>query len=94
MPVVELELLTKHVMVPSKFYCLYNRKCKARSLRCVGANVCNNLAANKYEGCHETLTPGKYEVCLGHVKLISSKNNQFYQLEHRFIEYRGFVEKL
>ena len=80
----------------SKFYCPYDRKCKARSLRCIGANVCNNPATNKEESCHETSTPGKYQVRLGHAKLSdsSSPKKRLFDdlgLEHQFIEYRGFT---
>ena len=90
----------------SEFYCPYDGKCKARSLRCVGANVCNNPATNKEEGCHETSTPGEYKVLLGHVKLFDSSPSKRkrswsfdelrewfhnHKLEHQFIEYRGFT---
>ena len=44
----------------SKFYCQYDKQCKDWSMRCIGANVCDNPVTNKEEGCHETSTPGKY----------------------------------
>ena len=72
-----------------RFYCPYDKKCKARFLRCIGANVCNNPATNKEEGCHETSTFGKYKVLLGRADL--SKRKRFVRLEHQFIKYRGFA---
>ena len=74
----------------SKFYCPYDEQCKARSLRCVGANVCNNPATNSEEGCYETSIPGKYRVRLGHSTFIIPKTISG-GVEHQFIEYRGFT---
>ena len=74
----------------SEFYCPYDGKCKARSLRCIGANVCNNPATNSEEGCYETSIPGKYGVRLGHSTFIIPKTTSG-GVEHQFIEYRGFT---
>ena len=75
----------------SKFYCPYDGKCKPRSQRCIGANICNNPVTNKEEGCYETSTPGKYQVRLGHAVISSSSSSKRDFYEHRFIEYRGFA---
>ena len=73
------------------FYCTGepdpSNKCKPRSSRCVGSDVCPNE-----DGCGETVNEGQYYVNLGHAELglFGSRKRQ-YKLEHQFITYRGFT---
>ena len=75
------------------FYCTgepdLSNKCKPRSSRCVGSDVCPNE-----DGCGETSNEGQYYVYKGHAKLGFSylkKREILLKPEHQFIKYRGFT---
>ena len=80
----------------NKFYCAYDpaEKCKSRSQRCTGSNICNNPNTNKEDDCLETPNPGEYYVLFGHAKLSDSsgkKRSIRVALEHQFVTFRGFT---
>lgn len=75
------------------FYYRQDKKCKSRSQRCNGKNICINPLTMKEEDCSETSNPGEYYVFRGHAKLpgFTSIDNIIEKLEHPFITFRGLT---
>ena len=79
-----------------KFYCLINKQCLNRELRCTASKVCVDVNGKEAK-CFESSTPGLYYYYKKTSPLPSSgssskkKRSILEKVSHWFVEYRGFV---